>query len=60
MFVGKAYRTVEHLKGALFGYAPALLTNIRLGFRGFAMDKHSSLLRKFVNSEQKKFYNIGP
>jgi hypothetical protein len=23
-------------------------------------DKHSSLLRKLVNYEQKKFYNIGP
>jgi hypothetical protein len=23
-------------------------------------DKHSSLLRKFVNYGQKKFYNIGP
>ncbi len=25
-----------------------------------ARDKHSSLLRKFENYEQKKFYNIGP
>ncbi len=24
------------------------------------MDKHSSLLRKFVNYDRKKFYNIGP
>jgi len=24
------------------------------------MDKHSSLLRKFVNYGEKKFYNIGP
>ncbi len=26
----------------------------------FARDKHSSLLRKFVNYGWKKFYNIGP
>jgi len=25
-----------------------------------ARDKHSSVLRKFVNYGQKKFYNIGP
>jgi hypothetical protein len=25
-----------------------------------ARDKHSSLLRKFVNYRRKKFYNIGP
>ena len=25
-----------------------------------ARDKHSSLLQKFVNYGQKKFYNIGP
>ncbi len=25
-----------------------------------AMDKHSSLLRKFVNCVRKKFFNIGP
>jgi hypothetical protein len=24
------------------------------------MDKHSSLLQKFVNNGQNKFYNIGP
>jgi hypothetical protein len=24
------------------------------------VDKHSSLLRKFVNYGEKKFYNIGP
>jgi hypothetical protein len=24
------------------------------------LDKHSSLLQKFVNCERKKFYNIGP
>jgi hypothetical protein len=26
----------------------------------FAKDKHSSLLRKYVNYGQKMFYNIGP
>jgi hypothetical protein len=41
----------------------------RLGWKGLAgkawlerlaMDKHSSLLRKFVNYGQEKFHNIGP
>jgi len=29
-----AYPTVEHLKGALLGLAPALPSNIRLGRKG--------------------------
>jgi hypothetical protein len=35
MFVGKAMANLrlEHLKGASLGYAPALPTNIRLGWR---------------------------
>jgi hypothetical protein len=47
-------------------YAPlqgrllALPTNIRLGWKRNAGDKHSSFFRKFVNYRQKKFYNIGP
>jgi hypothetical protein len=34
LFVGKA-STLEYIKGAQLGYAPALLTHIRLGCRGF-------------------------
>jgi hypothetical protein len=30
-----AYPRVEHLKGASLGWAPALLANIRLGWKGF-------------------------
>ncbi len=37
-----------------------LPTNIRLGWKRNVDDKHSSLLRKFANYRQKKFYNIGP
>ncbi len=38
----------------------ALPRNIRLGCKGLAVTKHSSLFRKFVNYGLKKFYNIGP
>ncbi len=37
-----------------------LPTNIRLGWKRNVGEKHSSLLRKFANYRQKKFYNIGP
>jgi hypothetical protein len=52
---------VKHLSAASFyGRLLALPTNIRLGWKRNAGDKHSSLLRKFVNYGQKKFHNIGP
>ncbi len=39
------------LNGApLWGSLLALPTNIRLGWNGFSKDKHSSALRKLVNS----------
>ncbi len=50
---------MEHLKRPSLGLALALHAIIRLLER-LARDKHSSLLRKFVNYGQKKFYNIGP
>jgi hypothetical protein len=63
MFVGKArslpYPRVEHLKGASLRLAPALPSNIRLGWKGLpwtnalAYYEHSKLRRK-------KFYNIEP
>jgi hypothetical protein len=40
---------VEHIKGALLRYAQALLTNIRLGRKGIASDKHPSLSGIFIN-----------
>ncbi len=51
---------VKHLKGDSLRLAPTFLSNIRLGLEELAKDKHSSLLRKFVNYGRKKFYNIGP
>jgi len=52
---------VKHLSGApVYGRLLALPTNIRLGWKRYVGDKHSSLLRKFVNYGQKFFYNIGP
>jgi len=54
-------KQVKHLSGAPFyGRLLALPTNIRPGWKRKASDKHSSLLIKFVNYEQKKFHNIGP
>jgi len=37
------------MKGASFRWAPALLTNIRLGRKGIASDKHPSLSGIFIN-----------
>ena len=51
---------VKHLKGDSLRLAPTFLSNIRLGLEELAKDKHSSLLRKFVNYGRKKFYNTGP
>ncbi len=51
---------MENLKCASLRQALALPTNIRLGLERLARDKHSILLRKFVNYSCKKFYRIGP
>jgi len=52
---------VKHLScGPFYGKLLALPTNIGLGWKRNVGDKHSSLLRKFVNYGQKTFYNIGP
>ncbi len=37
-----------------------LLTNIRLGWKGFIKDKHYSLLRTFRQYGHKKFITLGP
>jgi hypothetical protein len=51
---------VKHISGASFyGGLLALPTNIRLGWKRNVGDKHSSLLQKFINYGQKKFYNFG-
>jgi hypothetical protein len=41
-------------------FRPALPANIKQGWRRLARDKHSSLLRNFVNYRCKKFHRIGP
>ncbi len=54
---------MKHLKGALPRQTLAFLTNIRQGWKDYTgtyRDKHSSLLRKFINYCRKKFYNIRP
>jgi hypothetical protein len=39
---------IERLKGCSLKEALALPTNIKLGWKKLARDKHSSLLRKFT------------
>ncbi len=52
---------MKHLSRApLYGRPLALSTNIRLGLEKLAKNKHSSLLRNFVNCVCKKIYRIGP
>ncbi len=51
---------LNYLSGALLlGELLALPTTLDQAGK-FARDKHSSLLRKDVNYDRKKFYNIGP
>jgi hypothetical protein len=54
-----AYPRVEYLKGASLGLPLASLKN-KTRLEKLARDKHSSLLRTFVNCGRKKFYGIGP
>ncbi len=54
-----AYPIVEHLRGSSIGQVPALQTD-QTRLEMFATDKHSSLLRTFVNYGRRKFCNIGP
>ncbi len=62
MFVGKArslpQRATPDKMFHLGRLQPHSRTFIQL--EKLAKDKHSSLLQKFVNYGQKKFYNIGP
>jgi hypothetical protein len=54
-----AYPRVEHLKGFHLGRLLNTLKRYTILER-LAMDKHSSLLRKFVTYDCKKFYKICP
>jgi hypothetical protein len=52
MFVGKGQESTkkwELLLDVPLGWAPAFLTNIRLGWKGLPETKHSSLFKKSVN-----------
>ncbi len=42
------------------GSSPYPTPKIRLGWRGFARDKHSGLLQTFVKYGRKKFHYIDP
>ncbi len=55
-----AYPIEEHFRCSTLGQALGLAHKQQTRLEKFARDKHSSLLQKFVNYEQKKFYNIGP
>jgi hypothetical protein len=59
MLVGKArvYLRVEQLKCASLGKAPGLTCKHWTRLDRSAREKHSSLLRKFVNYGRKRFYN---
>ncbi len=62
MFVGKAKSLP---KWSNFGFSPlgqalGLTCTQKTKIEKLASDKHSSLLRTFVNYDRKKFHNIGP
>jgi hypothetical protein len=53
--------SVEHLSGnQLIGRLLAFLANIKLNWEGMTETNTLSLLQKFVNYGEKKFYDIGP
>jgi hypothetical protein len=49
---------VEHLKAAPLGEALALLANIRLSWKGFGRNKHSSLFGLYLVMKKKSFIKI--
>jgi hypothetical protein len=56
----RAYPSEPILDTLLIVQAPGLTPKHLTMLEKFARDKHSSLLQKSVNYEQKIFYNIGP
>ncbi len=62
LFVDKVitYLIEEPLRCSSLEKAPGLAHKHQTKLERLAKNKHSSLLRKFVNYEEKKFYNIGP
>jgi hypothetical protein len=49
---------MEHMEGALLRHARCLTCKQCVWLERLARDKHSSLLRKFLNYGRKKFYNL--
>ncbi len=62
VFAGKAgaYPSEAPFKCSILEWAPGLAHKQSTSMERLAKNKHSSLLRIFVNYGQKKFYNIGP
>jgi hypothetical protein len=62
MFVGKVKSQPE--RGSSFRYSTwvgySLSHTYKARLERLVSEKHSSLLRTFVNYERKKFYNFGP
>ncbi len=61
MIVGKAgaYLAEALFRCSTLGYAPGLTHKHYTRLERLNRNKHSSLLRTFVNYGRKKFYNIG-
>ncbi len=56
----RAYSIMERLEGAFLRLAPCLTCKHWARLEKLASDKHTGLLRKFVNYGRKKFYYMGP
>jgi hypothetical protein len=58
---GGLWSTTYCLQGTgTLGWPPGLTHRYYIWLEKLAIDKHSSLLQKFVNYGQKGFYNMGP
>ncbi len=55
-----AYQSEAPFRCSNLGQAPGSTRKHKTKLERLARDKHSSLLRKFVNYGNKKFYNIDP
>ncbi len=62
MFVGKARNLPQNgaPERCFICIGSSITSKYQTSLERLARDKHSSVLRKFVNYGQKKFYNIGP
>ncbi len=55
-----AYPRVQNLKVSSIGVGSCFTNKYQTRLERLSRDKHSGLLRTFVNYVRKKFYNIGP